>query len=175
MTMATLITGGSGFVGLSLAERLIAAGEKVVLFDVSAPLAGMLERPELAGAILLMGDVRDAADVDGALAAYGIDRVIHAAAITPNQARELDQPRRIVEVNIVGTVNLLERVVPSVRRLDSGLDERGGGRQGVIECFFEALYGEVLCDFIFVEPRNRDNCGDAQICAERKYRGQYGT
>jgi nucleoside-diphosphate-sugar epimerase len=119
MTMATLITGGSGFVGLSLAERLMAAGEKVVLFDVSAPLAGMLERPQLAGAILLMGDVRDAADVDGALAAHDIDRVIHAAAITPNQERERDQPRRIVEVNVVGTVNLLERVAanPVIQRV----------------------------------------------------------
>jgi UDP-glucose 4-epimerase/UDP-glucuronate 4-epimerase len=94
--MATLITGGSGFVGLSLAERLIAAGEKVVLFDLSAPLAGMLERPQLADAILLMGDVRDAADIDGVLAAYDINRVIHAAAITPNQERERDQWRRIV-------------------------------------------------------------------------------
>jgi UDP-glucose 4-epimerase/UDP-glucuronate 4-epimerase len=110
MSMATLVTGGSGFVGLSLAERLIAAGEQVVLFDVAAPAAGMLARPELAGAIAVTGDVGDAADIDGVLAAYPIDRVIHAAAITPDQARERDQPRSIVEVNIFGTVDLLERV-----------------------------------------------------------------
>ena len=51
--MATLITGGCGFVGLSIAERLIADGESVVLFDLCAPVAGMLTRPALAGAKLI--------------------------------------------------------------------------------------------------------------------------
>src|SRR5262244_2748952 len=104
--MATLITGGCGFIGLSVAERLIAAGEKVVLFDLSAPQANSLSRPELAGASIVTGDVRRAEDVDRALAAADIDRVIHTAAMTPDQQRERDEARRIVEVNIVGTVNL---------------------------------------------------------------------
>jgi nucleoside-diphosphate-sugar epimerase len=117
--MATLITGGSGFIGLSIAERLIAAGEKVVLFDLSAPVADSLSRPELAGAVLVTGDVRLAADVDRALAAENIDYVIHTAAMTPGQARERDESRKIVEVNIVGTVNLLERAAlrPAIGRV----------------------------------------------------------
>jgi nucleoside-diphosphate-sugar epimerase len=117
--MATLITGGSGFVGLSIAERLIAEGESVVLFDLAAPIASMLSRLALAGATLITGDVRDGSDIDRALAANNIDRVIHAAAMTPNTQRERDEPRRIVEVNIVGTVNLLERLAarPAVKRV----------------------------------------------------------
>lgn len=117
--MATLITGGSGFIGLSIAERLIADGERVVLFDLTAPAAGMLSRPELRGALLVTGDVRDAEDVDRALSADSIDRVIHTAAMTPNAQRERDEPRRIVEVNVVGTVNLLERAAarPAIRRV----------------------------------------------------------
>jgi nucleoside-diphosphate-sugar epimerase len=55
--MATLITGGSGFIGLALAERLIADGETVILFDLSAPGHDMLMRTELAGATLVTGDV----------------------------------------------------------------------------------------------------------------------
>jgi nucleoside-diphosphate-sugar epimerase len=117
--MATLISGGCGFIGLSIAERLIAAGEKVVLFDLSAPAADSPSRPELAGAVLVTGDVRLAADIDRALAAEDIDRVIHAAAMTPSQQRERDEPRKIVEVNIVGAVNLLERAAlkPAIKRI----------------------------------------------------------
>jgi len=117
--MTTLITGGCGFIGLSVAERVLGAGENVVLFDQAAPAGGLLSRPELHGATILTGDVRSADDVDRALAAGGIDRVIHTAAMTPNAQREHDEPRRIVEVNVVGTVNLLERVaeVPGIKRV----------------------------------------------------------
>jgi nucleoside-diphosphate-sugar epimerase len=107
--MTTLITGGSGFIGLSVAERLIAGGERVILFDLAAPGMDMLARPELGGAVLFTGDVRDASDIDRALNAAGTDRVIHTAALTPNQQREHDEARRIVDINIVGTVNVLER------------------------------------------------------------------
>jgi nucleoside-diphosphate-sugar epimerase len=58
--MATVITGGSGFIGLSIAERLIANGETVILFDLVAPGVDMLERPELRGATLVTGDVSTA-------------------------------------------------------------------------------------------------------------------
>lgn len=116
--MTTLITGGCGFIGLSIAERLIADGEKVVLFDLSAPVAGTLSRPQLAGAILITGDIRHPDDIDRALAAADIDRVIHAAAMTPNQRRERDESRDIVGVNIIGTVNVLERAAlrPAIKR-----------------------------------------------------------
>ena len=106
--MTTLITGGSGFIGLSIAERLIADGEKVVLFDLAAPAHDMLARPELSGTVLVTGDIRDAGDVGRALDMAGIDRVIHAAAMTPSPQREHDAARQIVEVNVIGTVNLLE-------------------------------------------------------------------
>jgi nucleoside-diphosphate-sugar epimerase len=110
--MTTLITGGNGFIGLAIAERLIADGEKVILFDQSAPDNTMLARPELAGATVITGDIRHTGDVEGALAAQNIDRVIHTAAITPNQQRERDEPGEIVEVNVGGTVNLMERILP---------------------------------------------------------------
>jgi UDP-glucose 4-epimerase/UDP-glucuronate 4-epimerase len=117
--MTTLITGGSGFIGLSIAERLIAEGEDVVLFDLKAPAADMLSRQELAGVIMVTGDVRNAADIDRALGVTDISRVIHTAAMTPNQQREHDEARRIVDVNIGGTVTLLERVATrsSIKRI----------------------------------------------------------
>ena len=117
--MTTLITGGSGFIGLALAERLIAQGERVVLFDLAAPGMDLLARPELRGAALVTGDVTDAADIDRAMNEARIDRVIHTAAMTPNVQREHDQARRIVDVNIGGTVNVLERTAlrPAIKRI----------------------------------------------------------
>jgi nucleoside-diphosphate-sugar epimerase len=117
--MATLITGGCGFIGLSIAELLASAGEKVVLFDRAAPADGMLSRPELDGVDVVTGDVGSAHDIDRVLARGDIDHVIHTAAMTPNAAREAAEPRQIVEVNVVGTVNLLERVVaaPPIERI----------------------------------------------------------
>jgi nucleoside-diphosphate-sugar epimerase len=117
--MSTLITGGSGFIGLSIAERLIADGETVALFDLAAPAGDILARPELAGVKVITGDIRSIADIDRALASDGVDRVIHTAAMTPNAARERDDPRGILEVNTLGTVNLVDRAAatPAIRRV----------------------------------------------------------
>lgn len=118
--MTTLITGGGGFVGLALAECLMASGEPVVLFDRHPPPAGMLARLPGPGPVLATGDIRSAADVDAALGHPGVARVIHAAAITPDAAREAREPGTVVDVNIGGTVNLVQRCAaagPRVRRL----------------------------------------------------------
>lgn len=111
--MAVLITGGAGFIGLALAERLMALGERVVLFDRAAPPPELQAR--LGTPHLVLGDIRSAGDVDAALALPGISRVVHAAAITPDAAREAREPLSVVDVNIAGTVNLLQRCAMAVQ------------------------------------------------------------
>lgn len=117
--MAILITGGAGFIGLALAEHLLAAGQPVVLFDLTAPPADIMARPELKGAQCITGDVRRPADVDAALATIPIELVIHMAAVTPNELRERSDARGIIDVNIGGTVNLMERAAAcgGIRRI----------------------------------------------------------
>ena len=117
--MVTLITGGAGFVGLALAERLLAEGQRVVLFDLPVAPMELLARPELAGAVYVSGDVTSPADLDAALATTPIDRVVHAAAVTPNEQRERKDARRVVDINIGGTVNLMERAIAhgGIRRI----------------------------------------------------------
>jgi len=107
--MTTLITGGAGFVGLALAERLRADGESVVLFDRAAPRADMLARLGRDNLGILLGDIRCPIDVDAALKSSSIDRVIHCAAITPNAEREAREPMAVLDVNVGGTANLLQR------------------------------------------------------------------
>lgn len=107
--MSILITGGGGFVGLSLAERLLAEGESVVLFDRVAPPEHLLSRLAQSRLRVVVGDICSAIDVDTALGATDVTRVVHAAAITPDAAREARDPMSVVDVNIGGTVNLLLR------------------------------------------------------------------
>jgi nucleoside-diphosphate-sugar epimerase len=108
--MATLITGGTGFVGLNLAEHLLTTGEDVVLFDLRglAPrVAAFLGR--LPGRLTVIeGQVREGTALSRALASGSIDRVVHAAAVTAGPERERAQFSGVVDVNVMGTLDLLE-------------------------------------------------------------------
>jgi nucleoside-diphosphate-sugar epimerase len=100
-----VITGGAGFVGLNLAEHLLARGRRVILFDVGSPPAGTLA--EL-GAEHVSGDVRDEAALTDALRRYGAQQLIHGAAVTAGREREKTQAARIAYVNVLGTIAALE-------------------------------------------------------------------
>jgi nucleoside-diphosphate-sugar epimerase len=108
--MAVLITGGCGFIGLNLAEQLLARGERVVLFSLTpAPEAAIAELSRLGGRLsVVSGDVTDKPALDAALAEHAVDRVVHAAAITAGAQRDAAEPRRIAEVNFIGTLNMLQ-------------------------------------------------------------------
>ena len=67
--MSTLIFGGGGFVGLTIAERLLKAGERVTIADRTAPPGAALEALGRLGPVsTVLGDVRDAAFVNAAMA-----------------------------------------------------------------------------------------------------------
>ena len=101
-----LLTGGSGFVGLNVAEQLLARGEEVVLFSATrAPAAAI---SALKGVSVVDGDVSNFQSVKDVFKNQKIDRVIHMAAITAGAERDAREPRRIAEVNLIGTINVLE-------------------------------------------------------------------
>jgi nucleoside-diphosphate-sugar epimerase len=110
--MTVLITGGSGFIGLNLTEGLLGRGETVVLFaPVPPPKVALEIFSELDGTLhVAAGDIRKPADLDRAFATFRPDRVIHGAAITPGARRESVDPCQVLEVNILGTMRLLEAV-----------------------------------------------------------------
>jgi nucleoside-diphosphate-sugar epimerase len=101
-----LITGGAGFIGTHLAESLCDA-EAIVLFDNfrrdslrSAP--HLRDNPRLR---LITGDVLDPAAVQQAV--EGVDTIIHLAAIAGVNSY-YQESLKTLQVNILGTVNLLE-------------------------------------------------------------------
>lgn len=104
--MTTLVTGGTGFVGMNIVEALAATGEAVVALGHAPSPRNHAAR--LAGrATFLVADIRDAIAVRGALAGRRIDRLIHTAAVTAGPARERDDPGSVVAVNIGGSVEAL--------------------------------------------------------------------
>lgn len=107
--MATLVTGGCGFVGINLAEELGARGERVILFDrngLPALAQRVLQKQKLPPEVAI-GDVRDAGRLERLLKDARVERVIHAAVITAGTAREAT-PGDIVDVNVKGTIAVLE-------------------------------------------------------------------
>jgi nucleoside-diphosphate-sugar epimerase len=107
--MTVLVTGGCGFVGINLADALLAAGEKVVLFDrISLPDAASEEfRGHGARLAVVNADVRDRAGLDAVFREHSVQRVIHAAVITAGVSREVSEAAKISEVNVGGTINVL--------------------------------------------------------------------
>ena len=118
--MAILVTGGSGYVGLNVVEALARAGREVVSFDMTLPPAvAAVELSALPGKVHAVdGDLMDAGALDRAFRAAPIEAVIHTAAVTSGPAREAAEPARVFQVNVLGTIGLLEAARrASVRRV----------------------------------------------------------
>lgn len=104
--MAThLVTGGAGFIGSSIAEKLLGNGETVrVLDDFSTGrrqnLEGLLGRLEL-----VEGTICNPETVKKAV--RGVEVILHEAAI-PSVARSVENPAATMMVSVQGTTLLLE-------------------------------------------------------------------
>jgi dTDP-L-rhamnose 4-epimerase len=107
--MRTLVTGGAGFIGTHLVERLLREGDEVVVLDSFEDQVHGDDAPaHLESVSLVEGDVGDVDAVDAAL--EGVDRVVHlAAAVGVGQSMyEID---RYVRKNTMATATFLERLV----------------------------------------------------------------
>ena len=100
--MKALVTGGAGFIGSNVVDRLLQRGHDVVVLD---DLSGGYRENLPARVGLVVADVRDAEAVQAAAA--GCSTVFHLAASVGNK-RSIDDPRHDAEVNLVGMVSVLE-------------------------------------------------------------------
>ncbi|MGV1046993.1 MAG: NAD-dependent epimerase/dehydratase family protein [Solirubrobacterales bacterium] len=106
---ATLVTGAGGCIGAWTVRRLIDEGVPVVAFDLRVDarrLALLLGEEELARVTWASGDITDLPALRRTFDEHEIDAVIHLAALQAPFCRA--DPPRGAEVNVVGTVNLLQ-------------------------------------------------------------------
>jgi perosamine synthetase len=141
------VTGGAGFIGSHLADRLISSGyEVLVIDDFSSGLASNLEQhknnPRLS---IEKADVRDTRAMPELM--RGIDCVFHLAV--RNVRLSLRQPTIVHDVNVNGTLNVLKAAAAAgvARFLYCSSSEVNGAQDGggalPEDCFFkpETIYG----------------------------------
>lgn len=105
--MKVLVTGGAGFIGSHLVDRLMLDGHEVVVLDdlSSGRLENIKHHLNERGFHFLKGDIRNVRTVEESL--KGVDAVIHEAAIA-SVPLSIENPSLTNEVNVSGTLNLLK-------------------------------------------------------------------
>jgi UDP-glucose 4-epimerase len=151
--MHTLVTGGAGFIGSNLAALLLGRGHAVTILDnlTSGYRANL---GPLEAARFDEGDVRDASAVDEAM--RNVEVVFHLAASVGNK-RSIDHPILDAEVNVLGTLTVLEAA-------------RKRGARKVVFSSSAGIFGELktlpIDENHAVEPDTP--YGASKLCAEKQ-------
>ncbi|MBV9175151.1 MAG: GDP-mannose 4,6-dehydratase [Chloroflexi bacterium] len=113
--MHVIVTGGAGFIGSNVAAAFLREGHRVTVFDSllrpgsERNLEWLQAQPDADRLRFVRGDTRDADLVRSVIGDAGVHIVFHFAAQTA-VTTSLTAPREDLEVNIVGTHNVLEAV-----------------------------------------------------------------
>ena len=109
-----LITGGAGFIGSNLAERLLREGRRIAIVDnldeyypADYKRANLEEIKAAGGFEYFPIDVRDGARLRAAFSAFRPHAVVHLAA-RPGVRMSFVQPEEYASINVVGTTQALE-------------------------------------------------------------------
>jgi UDP-glucose 4-epimerase len=98
------VTGGGGFLGSHLVQRLVARGDDVTVVDVTPPGANL--PAAFRHVRQIRGDIRDPASLARAITT-GVDVVYHLAAVV-GVDRYLAAPVEVIDTNLVATRNVLD-------------------------------------------------------------------
>ena len=126
--LVVLVTGGASGLGRATAEALTAGGARVVIADLDGAAAAAVAATLGANARAVAADVTSEADVaraiDMAVQAFGgLRGVVNAAGIAPagravgrNGPLPLDQFARVVQVNLIGTFNVIRLAAAAIQQ-----------------------------------------------------------
>lgn len=134
--LAAIVTGGASGLGGATAARLSQSGVKVAIFDVNED-AGKAHADAIGG-LFLKVDVTDEASVADAIAKaeelHGKARVlVNCAGIAPpkkvvdreGRPQPLDDFRKVIDINLIGTFNVLSQFAACIHDAPPIGDERG--------------------------------------------------
>ena len=112
--MKILVTGAAGFIGMHVAERLLAAGHQVTgldnlndYYDPALKRARLARLRGLPGFAFQRLDLADGAGMRALFAAGGFERVVHLGA-QAGVRYSLTNPQVYLDSNVTGTLNVLE-------------------------------------------------------------------
>jgi len=112
--MRVLITGAAGFIGSTLAHRLLDRGDVVLgydnlndYYDVRLKQARLARLTRREGFHFVQASLEDRPALDAAFAEFKPDRVVNLAA-QAGVRYSLENPRAYIDANIVGFLNILE-------------------------------------------------------------------
>ena len=100
----TIVTGGAGFIGSNLADALVAQGRDVHIVD---SLVSGKESRIPSGATFHKMDIRDADSLAALVETTGATTIFHLAA-QADVRRAIENPQYDSNVNVTGTINVLE-------------------------------------------------------------------
>jgi nucleoside-diphosphate-sugar epimerase len=121
-----LVTGGAGFIGSHLVEKLVSLGIETRVLD-SFETGRRENLASVEGKVLVLeGDIRD--EETCARAVKGVEVVLHQAAL-PSVPRSVEEPKRSFEINVQGTNTLL-------------LAARDAGVRRVVQASSSSVYGD---------------------------------
>lgn len=152
--MKIAVTGGAGFLGYHVAQKLASQGHQMRMLDI----APFIEQEYPSGAELIKLDTRDQPGCRKAM--EGIDAVVHAAAALP-----LWKKSEIFDINVQGTRNVLDAA-------------KGAAVERVVFICSTAVYGvpdkHPLYEddpLVGVGPYGQSKIDGEQICEEFRERG----
>lgn len=134
--IAAIVTGGASGLGAATAEMLAANGAKVTLFDMNEE-AGKAHADKIGGTFIKVDVTNDdsvSAAIEQAEAANGVARVlVNCAGIATgaktvgkeNKPHPMDQFRKTVEINLIGSFNVLSKFAARLSAAEPIGEERG--------------------------------------------------
>jgi NAD(P)-dependent dehydrogenase (short-subunit alcohol dehydrogenase family) len=120
---SVLVTGGSSGIGAAIAAAFVQAGARVTLTGISeAEVAAALARPDLAGAVGAVLDVRDTKAVQLLIGGMeALHHVVNCAGVI-RRGEELDPDifRDVIDINLTGTMRVCAAAREKLRQSGGG-------------------------------------------------------